>query len=375
MASKDILFRTDIARGGSVRVDRKSEVISGFAVVTKGVTKDERGEFDDLSLDTVVDMGNSAKIGSKSRFGHPNMSNTALGTFLGRVRNFKRDGDIVRADLHIDPTAHKTPDGDLADYVMSLAESDPDAFGSSMVIHWDEEYRREKDGTLSKDKNGKDLPPFIRVKKLNSVDIVDDPAANDGLFGMPFFSGTVKPSAEMSTFLDRFLEEPLAVEKMVSFLEKYRVNREYREKITQNKGGRQMLEELTLEQLKKEKPDVYNSVFALGVEEGAKKGFEDGKAKEKERAIAILKKSKSFKDATDLAIDAVEKGISFDQATISFQEKQLEGLKKATPPDVGPDADEAKGRGKTHLERASAYKSEHKCSMTEALRATAEKRK
>ena len=374
MASKDILFRADIARGGA-KVDRKHEVISGFAVVTKGITKDERGEFDDEALDKIIEFGDKQKIGIKSRFGHPNMSNTALGTFLGRVRNFKRDGDIVRADLHIDPTAHKTPDGDLADYVMSLAESDPDAFGSSMVIHWDEEYRREKDGTLSKDKNGKDLPPFIRVRKLNSVDIVDDPAANDGLFGVPLFSSTVKPSAEMSAFLDRFLEEPLAVEKMVSFLERYRINRVEKEKAAQRKGGKQMFDELTVEQLKKEKPDVYNSVLALGVEEGTKKGFEDGKAKEKDRAIAILKKSKSFKDATDLAIDAVEKGISFDQATISFQEKQLEGLKKATPPDVGPDADEAKGKGKTHLERASAYKSEHKCSMTAALKATAEKRK
>jgi len=374
MASKDILFRTDIARGGA-RVDRKAEVISGFAVVTKGITHDERGEFDDEALDKIIDFGKKSKIGVKSRFGHPNMSNTALGTFLGRVKNFQKDGDIVRADLHIDPTAHKTPDGDLADYVMSLAESDPEAFGSSMVIHWDEEYRREKDGTLSKDKNGKDLPPLIRVKKLNSVDIVDDPAANDGLFGVPFFSGTVKPSAEMSTFLDRFLEEPLAVEKMIGFLEKYRVNREYKEKAAQKEGGVQMLEELTLEQLKKEKPDVYNSVFALGTEEGKKTGFEDGKTKERERAVSILKKSKGFKDMTDLAIDAVEKGQTLDQATIVFQDKQLEGLKKASPASPGPDADEAKDKGKTHLERARAYKAENKCSMTAALKATAEKRK
>jgi len=40
MASKDIFFRTDVARGGA-QVDRKNEVISGFAVVTKGVTKEK----------------------------------------------------------------------------------------------------------------------------------------------------------------------------------------------------------------------------------------------------------------------------------------------------------------------------------------------
>ncbi len=49
MANKDIYFRADIARGGAVRVNRKEEVIEGFAVVTKGVTHDERGEFDDIA--------------------------------------------------------------------------------------------------------------------------------------------------------------------------------------------------------------------------------------------------------------------------------------------------------------------------------------
>ncbi|MDD5422825.1 MAG: hypothetical protein PHT32_05340 [Candidatus Omnitrophica bacterium] len=374
MASKDILFRTDIARGGA-KVDRKQEVISGFAVVTKGVTHDERGEFDDEALEKIVELGKKQKIGVKSRFGHPNMSNTALGTFLGRVKNFKRDGDIVRADLHIDPTAHKAPDGDLANYVMSLAESDPDAFGSSMVIHWDEEYRKEKDGTLAKGKDGKDLPPLIRVKKLNSVDIVDDPAANDGLFGVPFFSGTVKPSAEMTAFLDRFLEEPLAVEKMISFLEKYRMNREEKERIITKKEAKHMYETLTVEELKKEKPDVFNSIHSLGVEEGKKTGLEEGRTKERERAVSILKKSKEYKDMTDLAVDAIEKGSTLEQATIVFQDKQLEGLKKAAPASPGPDAEEGKDKQKTHLEKARAYKAEHNCSMTEALKATAPKRK
>ena len=61
MANKDIYFRADIARGGAVRVNRKEEVIEGFAVVTKGVTHDERGEFDDIGLDSVVVLGNKIK--------------------------------------------------------------------------------------------------------------------------------------------------------------------------------------------------------------------------------------------------------------------------------------------------------------------------
>ena len=376
MANKDILFRTDIARAGGVRVSRNNEVIEGFAVVTKGVTHDERGEFDETALDKIVELGNQPKMGIKSRFGHPNMSSTALGTFLGRVKNFRRDGSIVRADLHIDQTAHKTPDGDLAGYIMELAESDPDAFGSSMVIHWDEEYRQEKDGSLTKDEKGNPLPPLIRVKKLMSVDIVDDPAANNGLFGMPIFSESVKPSAEITVFLDRFLEQPDAVERVIAFLERYRMNKDEFQTILKKQEVKTMFENLTVEQLKKERPDIFDSVFKLGIEEGVKKGGEYGQKQERERVISILKKAKVFKDMNDLAIAAVENGLTLEQATISFQDKQLAGLQKAQAPDVGPDNDEDKGKKPvTHLERARAYKQEHNCSMTEALKATAEKKK
>ncbi len=354
MANKDIYFRADIARGGAVRVNRKEEVIEGFAVVTKGVTHDERGEFDDIGLDSVVVLGNKIKAGVKSRFGHPNMSSTALGTFLGRTKNFRRDGDIVRADLHIDPTAHETPDGDLAGYVMNLAESDPQAFGSSMVIHWDEEFREEKT------KEGEDLPPYIRVKKLLSVDIVDDPAANNGLFGMPFFSESVRPSAEMTVFLDRFLNQPESVAKVIAFLERYGANK--------NKEEKKMSEEITMEKLKAEHSGLYNSIHALGVEEGMKK--------ERERAVSILKKSKVFKDMSDIAIEVVENGATFENAVIKFQEKQLDGLQKASVPPLGPDAEEEPVKKQTtHLERARQYQKEHGCSTTDALKATADKRK
>jgi len=163
----------------------------------------------------------------------------------------------------MDKTAHSTPDGDLAGYVANLAESDPEAFGASMVIYWDEESREEKD------ENGNDLPPFIRVKNLFSVDVVDDPAANNGLFGMPFFSESVKPSAEMTAFLDRFLEDESAVSKVIAFLGRYNANRKDK---AENRGGRNMYEELTFEGLQKERPDLFDKAKGIGLEEGNKKG-------------------------------------------------------------------------------------------------------
>ena len=71
-----------------------------------------------------------------------------------------------------------------------------------------------------------------------------------------------------------------------------------------------MLEEITLEKLKAERSDLYGSIHAQGAEEGTKK--------ERERAVAILKKAKAFKDMGDLALEAVESG--------RLQKKSLESM-------------------------------------------------
>ena len=226
---KSLMLRTDIRRSSDLRVDREKGLIFGFVVVQEGITHDRRGEFDSKELDNIINLGNDVKMGLKSRFGHPNMSSTALGTFLGRASNFRRDKDLVRADLKLDESAFQTPDGDLASYIMSLAESDPEAFGASMVIRWEAEFKQK----IVRDDDGKDTgdkeddfsePPFIRVKKLFAVDAVDDPAATNAFFGESFFTESVKPSAEITKFLDSFFQDPLALEKAESFMKRYLSN-------------------------------------------------------------------------------------------------------------------------------------------------------
>ena len=86
MKKKKNFLRSDVIKGVTAV---KEEILLGVAVVTKGVTHDRRGEFNEESLDTVVSFGNESTFGVKSRFGHPNMSSTALGTFLGRFKNFR----------------------------------------------------------------------------------------------------------------------------------------------------------------------------------------------------------------------------------------------------------------------------------------------
>ncbi len=179
----------------SVGVDRKANVLRGYVVAQAGPFKsDGRGEFDWQSLETLVKLGNQKDSGIKSRFTHPDMSNDGLGKFLGRAKNLRMDKatdartgqrvDAVRGDLHFDATALDTPpEGGkpLGLYVMDLAESDADALSSSIVVQADQEYRREKDGTLSRDENDNELPPLWRPTVLHASDIVDTGDAVDGL--------------------------------------------------------------------------------------------------------------------------------------------------------------------------------------------------
>lgn len=376
-------------------------VIYGYAVMRKGLVKDCRGwEIDDKTLNDLVAFGNGSKIGIKSRFGHPEMSSTAFGTFLGRAKNFRRDKDIVRADLYLDDSAYKTPKGDLASYVLDIAESDPDAFGTSVVMGGLElEYRLEKDGTPKKDKDGKELPPLLRFKALRASDVVDEGAATDGMFE---YEEGVQFSAEASALLDKFFKVPDAEEKIYGFLDRYFSNHipgddgeaaspeashatdqenNKTEKEEEQRMDAVILKEVTLSQLKSGNPALFESIYneALGV------GKEQGIKEERERASAILKKSKDFpENMFDIAFSCVESGDAANEALIKMQEKQLKALQEnRAGNDVGPDDDpdaadapELKNQpaDQAHVKKAMAYQREHKCSMTDALRATAPKR-
>lgn len=221
-------FRSGISRGikdGVDGIDRENNVIRGFSVISLGEAIGHGLEIDSITLDQVYKLGVASKNGIKSRFGHPNMSGTAMGTFLGRVKNFKKNDDRVVADLFIDETAFNTPNGDLGSYVLDLAESDPDAFGASIVFPTGDEIENNENGL--KDSDG-ELLKLARLSQLNGVDVVDDPATGDGFFSQIFNNTTVQLSSEMTVALDDFFSQDNAFEKATSFLDKYIANEEYR---------------------------------------------------------------------------------------------------------------------------------------------------
>ncbi|MEI8350087.1 MAG: hypothetical protein WCI77_08025 [Candidatus Omnitrophota bacterium] len=353
------LFRANIAKGiekGKLGIDRDAVhdrgkgIIFGYAVVTKGKLNDgdiRDWELDEKSLDQVIELSSNAEIGVKSRFGHPNMSSEALGTFLGRGKNFRKDGDIVRADLYIDNTAYNTPQGDLATYIMDLAESDPQAFGSSLVFHAEFEKRLNEDGTPKKDELGKELPDLVRFKKIFASDIVESPATTKGLFGT-FFTDSVKPSAEMTAFLDRFLNSPTAVDKLISFLSRYQINGE-KEIKTKKEVVQMELKEITLEVFRTGRPDLLNEILS----------------QERSRVVSILEKSASYGDGMfDIAKEAISKGEGLEVTEEKFKAKKLELLQKAAPVTPGPGDPESGSENVSDVEKfAKEYESSKELQM------------
>lgn len=377
-------FRSEIARGiregeegvnRSLKHEKGKGAILGYAVLAKGrlnVGDIRDWEMDDTSLEQIIQLGNKAKMGIKSRFGHPNMSSEALGTFLGRAKNFRRDGDLVRADLYFDETAYKTPNGDLATYVMDLAENDPAAFGSSIVFDCELEYRLKKDGTKEKDNEDKELPALVRFKKLFANDVVDDPAATPGMFGT-FFNSSVELSAKATEFLNKLLSNPDALEKIISFLERYRVNRVDidKEEKTESKTEKEevkmdeTLKDLTQDQLAQLRPDIVSSLENEAIKN------------ERIRVLTIVRAGNiefAGKGVEALVEESIEKGFTVDASLASMRKKCLDDITAKANKPPGADIDTTKIK-ESHLDRAKAYAKEHNCSIREALSKTAETRK
>lgn len=176
------MFRAEsFASDNSIGVDRENNVIRGYVVAEEGRTKTPgRGEFDMESLQVLAQLGNEQINGVRVRFQHPSMSDDGLGKYMGRAKNFRiesREGHaILRADAHLDKTSLEPgPNGGKPRglYLMDLAESDPGAFQSSVVMLTDKLQREP-------DESGERRPPIYRPTKLLASDFVDEGDAVHG---------------------------------------------------------------------------------------------------------------------------------------------------------------------------------------------------
>lgn len=250
-------FSTGFMAGGITGVDASKHCLLGGVLIRPGEAKGHGVWVDKEMCRAVADMtanGKSATAGLKARFGHPNMCGDALGTFLGRWKNprFDEATGFVRADLFISSTAAESPNGDLRKYVEDLAAKEPDHFGSSIVFtrdtaaeekfyneHCIEQEVRDDQGNVvstmrrfqSPDPANVQNLPHARCAELHAADLVDDPAATDGMFSG---AGGAALAAQVTEWLDLHpqvfdaLREPGVVDmlrrhsdKLEPFLAKY----------------------------------------------------------------------------------------------------------------------------------------------------------
>lgn len=207
-------FRATFAAGGTEeprlgKVDREAEVLHDVQITLEGEAKGHGVWLDRAFCEDVAKAGNAmGEAGVKVRFGHPHMCSDALGTYLGRAKNFRvvdltrKDGSAaagVVADVHLAAESHSAPSGDLGKWVMDAAENSPDTFGQSIVFTYADFKVKDADGNdhfykaeveESNDKNAEqkwreqsaDGRTYAVLGKLLGTDFTDSPAATDGVF-------------------------------------------------------------------------------------------------------------------------------------------------------------------------------------------------
>ena len=205
----DNIDRFARADGADPIVDRESGkygagIIRGVSLACVGEALGHEMWLDATTIEQVVSHSQATgDTGLKCRFTHPGMCDDGLGRLLGRLHDVRMEGDKAVGDLHFNASAHDTPEGDLAEYVMLLTDEDPAAAGLSIVFHHDfelesqfqtdhqEEYQYEdhrgrkitSQRFKSPDDRNEHNYPHVRLAELRAADIVDEPAANpDGLF-------------------------------------------------------------------------------------------------------------------------------------------------------------------------------------------------
>src|SRR3954469_21294976 len=124
-----------------LNVDEARGVLKDVSVCTTGEAAGHDRYLDSQFIADVVRMGNAFTQGLKCRFGHPTMSNEALGTYLGRFKSFRVHDNKAIADLYLDDVAKQSPGGDLYSWVIGMARKNADQFGSSIVFVPGDDYQ------------------------------------------------------------------------------------------------------------------------------------------------------------------------------------------------------------------------------------------
>ena len=264
MPQENKWLRTGFQVGGVKSVDCGAHSLIGASVIRPGEALGHGVWIDSEFCASVVAMaaqGKLATAGIKARFGHPNMCSDAMGTFLGRWKGLSIDeSGKVSGDLHLSSTASESPKGDLRKYVEEMAAKEPDHFGASIVFTSDIEGmidHAKKNGAIEAEDGEIDFSAFIspdptnvknlphaRCAELHAIDLVDDPAATDGMFSG---AAGLSLAGQVTEWLDTHPEVFTALSQDNGMLDIFsRYNKELKPFI--ERYAKNMKEEVKLEQ-------------------------------------------------------------------------------------------------------------------------------
>jgi hypothetical protein len=149
------------------RIDAQAATISDVSVITVGEAKGHGMQIDAQTLVEVKAAAETYAGGLKVKTDHY----TGFNEIVGTLKNFRIDGDQLRADLFL------LKNHDATARILEMAELMPDTFGLSISFTGEHE---ESDNDIV----------FARCTEIYSADLVDAPAANPtGLFSAKVDSG------------------------------------------------------------------------------------------------------------------------------------------------------------------------------------------
>jgi hypothetical protein len=163
------------------QIDAQAATISDVSVITVGEAKGHGLQIDAQTLVEVKAAAETYAGGLKVKTDHY----TGFNEIVGTLKNFRIDGDQLRADLFL------LKNHDATARILEMAELMPDTFGLSISFTGEHE---ESDNDIV----------FARCTEIYSADLVDAPAANPtGLF-------SVKVDSEKKAMDEKQFAEALA---------------------------------------------------------------------------------------------------------------------------------------------------------------------
>ena len=299
----------------SENVNSEKGILTDVVLCQEGESKGHGTHLEKSFIKDITKLAKGRKI--KSRFGHPNMSNEALGTYLGNFENIRyreNEKGIGQAigDLHLAQSSKVSPSGDLWNYVTKAASEHPDFFGSSIVFRPGENYYYNSKGkkvladywTAKEAEDNEDGKVYETITELLATDLVDEGAATDSLFSAASFFNSESFAVKATQFLNEnpqifeFLEQN--PQKIEPFIETYLKNKSKKSAMKTTDINKKS----AFEQFKELGQKVFGTSFSASVSETPETETETEEKTETETAAE--KKS----SAENVQLAAIQKSIA-----------------------------------------------------------------